>query len=256
MQASQNPKSNPLYDIIILGASGFNTPSSPLKTLALAGRSHEKLTKTLRWAVHPSSSPPGVSIIIADTTDQPSLFSLCIQTKLLITLIGSLACLLLPLVPLLEAKYHEKAVDTGSLIVKACGFDSIPSEMGVMFNTRQWELPAVPNHVTAYELRCSRPKKPRPVVSDYSAFLFVCFRYPRFHGHGISVLKADMMLLKPDLFIFPHGTAMRAIPGSRPHKGPMIEYQDKIGLIAVKLPSADVVRRTLVALMENPLWST
>ncbi|KAL4376406.1 hypothetical protein GQ457_02G019150 [Hibiscus cannabinus] len=129
------------------------------------------------------------------------LTNLCIQTKLLITVIGSLACLLLPLVPLLvygekiEAKYHGKAVETGSLIVKACGFDSIPSEMGVMFNTRQWELPAVPNHVTAYvslesdkkivgnfatnestilgvanvdklqELRCSRPKKPRPVLN-------------------------------------------------------------------------------------------
>ncbi|KAK8672655.1 hypothetical protein V6N13_111020 [Hibiscus sabdariffa] len=244
MQASQNPKSNPLYDIIILGASGFNTPSSPLKTLALAGRSHEKLTKTLRWAVHPSSSPPGVSIIIADTTDQPSLFSLCIQTKLLITLIGSLACLLLPLVPLLEAKYHEKAVDTGSLIVKACGFDSIPSEMGVMFNTRQWELPAVPNHVTAY----FKSRKDAHVAVHIIEWVV-----PKEEGHGISVLKADMMLLKPDLFIFPHGTAMRAIPGSRPHKGPMIEYQDKIGLIAVKLPSADVVRRTLVALMENPL---
>ncbi|KAK8592858.1 hypothetical protein V6N12_044951 [Hibiscus sabdariffa] len=45
------------------------------------------------------------------------------------------------------------------------------------------------------------------------------------------------------------------IPGSRPNKGPMIEYQDKIGLRAVKLPSADavVVRRTLlVTLMQNP----
>lgn len=102
----------------------------------------------------------------------------------------------------MEAKYHEEAMETGSLIVSACGFDSIPAEMGVMFNTRQWVAPAVPNHVTAYvslesdkrivgnlatyesavlgvanmdklqELRRSRPKKPRPVVSDYSTFLF------------------------------------------------------------------------------------
>lgn len=44
------------------------------------------------------------------------------------------------------------------------------------------------------------------------------------------------------------------IPGPPPLKGPTIEHQKKIGLWAVKLPSADaiVVRRTLGALVENP----
>lgn len=101
MQTDQPPKPHPLYDIIILGASGFtgkyvvkealkflNTPSSPLKTLALAGRSREKLVKTLQWAAHPSSPPNDISIIIADTTDPPSLSSLCNQTKLLLNCVG------------------------------------------------------------------------------------------------------------------------------------------------------------------------
>ena len=92
---------HPLYDIIILGASGFtgkyvvkealkflNTPSSPLKTLAIAGRSREKLVKTLQWAAHPSSPPPEVSIITANTTDPPSLLSLCSQTKVLLNCVG------------------------------------------------------------------------------------------------------------------------------------------------------------------------
>ena len=103
----------------------------------------------------------------------------------------------------MEAKYHEKAVETGSLVVSACGFDSIPAEMGFMFNSRQWVAPAVPNHIDAYvslesdkrivgnfatyesavlgvanmdklqELRRSRPRRPRPVVSSYSTFLLV-----------------------------------------------------------------------------------
>ncbi|KAE8695768.1 hypothetical protein F3Y22_tig00110691pilonHSYRG00112 [Hibiscus syriacus] len=126
----------------------------------------------------------------------------------------------------MEAKYHEKAVQTGSLIVSACGFDSIPAEMGVMFNTRQWEAPAVPNHVTAYvslesdkrivgnfatyesavlgvanmdkwqELRRSRPRKPRAVVSDYSAFLFVFDTLP-FHGLSktLSCCRMGMAIL-------------------------------------------------------------
>ncbi|MBA0814331.1 hypothetical protein Gohar_020169 [Gossypium harknessii] len=236
MQTAQPPIPRPLYDIIILGASGFtgkyvvkealkflNAPSSPLKTLALAGRSREKLVKTLQWAAHPSSPPNDVSVIIADTTDLPSLSSLSNQTKLLLNCVGpyrihgepvvaacaSSGCDYLDItgepefMEEMEAKYHEKAMETGSLIVSACGFDSIPAEMGVMFNTRQWVAPAVPNHVTAYvslesdkrivgnfatyesavlgvanmdklqQLRRSRPKKPRPVVSDHSTFLFV-----------------------------------------------------------------------------------
>ncbi|OMP00959.1 Saccharopine dehydrogenase / Homospermidine synthase [Corchorus olitorius] len=101
MQTTQPQNSPPLYDIVILGASGFTgkyvvkealkflkTPSSPLKTLAIAGRSREKLLKTLEWAAHPSSPPPHISIITADTTDPPSLESLCRQAKVLLNCVG------------------------------------------------------------------------------------------------------------------------------------------------------------------------
>ncbi|GMJ09289.1 hypothetical protein like AT5G39410 [Hibiscus trionum] len=268
----QTPKSNPLYDIIILGASGFtgkyvvkealkflNTPSSPLKTLALAGRSHEKLTKTLRWAAHPISPTPDVSVIIADTTDPPSLLSLCNQTKLLLNCVGpyrihgdpvvsacaSSGCDYLDItgepefMEKMEAKYHEKAVETGSLIVSACGFDSIPAEMGVMFNTRQWEAPAVPNHVTAYVSL----ESDRNIVGNFATY----------ESAVLGVANMD----KLQEFRRSRPRKPRpVIPGPRPlpHTGPMIEYQDEIGLRAVKLPSADavIVRRTLVTLMENP----
>ena len=94
----------------------------------------------------------------------------------------------------MEAKYHDKAVDSCSLVVLACVFDSVPAEMGLMFNSRQWVDPAVPNRIEAYlslelhkkifgnigthelavlgvanadklhELRRSRPKRARPIV--------------------------------------------------------------------------------------------
>lgn len=137
----------------------------------------------------------------------------------------------------MEVMYHEKAVDMGSLIVSACGFDSIPAEFGLMFNSRQWLPMAVPNRVEAYvslesdkrivgnfgtyesavlgvanvdklqELRRSRPKRPRPVI-----------------------------------------------PGPPPPRGPLMDYLKELGVWAVKLPSADaiVVRRTLSCLAENP----
>ena len=47
---------------------------------------------------------------------------------------------------------------------------------------------------------------------------------------------------------------MLQIPGPPPPKGPVIEHQKKLGLWAVKLPSADsvVVRRSLSILTEKP----
>lgn len=90
----------------------------------------------------------------------------------------------------------------GSLVISACGFDSMPAEMGLMFNSRQWISPAVPNWVEAYlslesetkivgnvgtyesavlgvanagqlqELRRSRPRRARPAVRQ---FFFISF---------------------------------------------------------------------------------
>ena len=94
----------------------------------------------------------------------------------------------------MEAAYHDKAAEKGSLVVSACGFDSLPAELGLMFNSRQWVSPAAPNRVEAYlsleseksvvgnigtyesavlgvasagelqEFRRSRPRRARPVV--------------------------------------------------------------------------------------------
>ncbi|CAI9283017.1 unnamed protein product [Lactuca saligna] len=50
----------------------------------------------------------------------------------------------------MEAVYHEKAVEKGSLVISACGFDWIPAEIGLMFNSRQWVSPTAPNRVEAY----------------------------------------------------------------------------------------------------------
>ncbi|KAI9126825.1 hypothetical protein K1719_002421 [Acacia pycnantha] len=88
--------SNSDFDLIILGASGFtgklvvrealkflNTPSSPLKSIALAGRNPTKLFEDLKWASRPDS-PPSIPILTTDTTDPPSLHRLCGQTKLIL----------------------------------------------------------------------------------------------------------------------------------------------------------------------------
>jgi short subunit dehydrogenase-like uncharacterized protein len=40
--------------------------------------------------------------------------------------------------------------DARSLVVSACGYDSIPAEFGVIFNTQQFDAPSVPNSVDSY----------------------------------------------------------------------------------------------------------
>lgn len=65
-----------------------------------------------------------------------------------------------------EARYHEKGVKTGSLVVCACGFDSVPAELGFLFNSRQWVGTAVPNRVEGF-LSVESEKR---VVGNFGTF--------------------------------------------------------------------------------------
>ncbi|KAF4376744.1 hypothetical protein F8388_025615 [Cannabis sativa] len=263
---TQNPP--PPYDLIILGASGFtgkyvvkealkflNTPSSPLNSIALAGRNPAKLTQTLKWATHPNPPPP-IPILTADTNDVSSLHHLCSQTKIILNCVGPFrlhgdpvvaACVEIgtdylditgepEFMELMEARYHQKAVDSGSLVVSACGFDSVPAEMGLLFNSRQWVDPAVPNRVDAY-LSLESDKK---IVGNIGTFESAVLGVSSVHNLR-ELRRSRPKRSKP------------VIPGPTP-KWPVLEHQKKIGLWALKLPSADaiVVRRTFSTLTENP----
>ncbi|KAK9272470.1 hypothetical protein L1049_002843 [Liquidambar formosana] len=257
------------YNLIILGASGFtgkyvvkealkflNTPYSPLTTLALAGRNPTKLTQALSWASHPHPPPP-IPILTADTTDPQSLLHLCSQTNLILNCVGPFRVYGEPVVAAcvesgcdyldicgepefmerMEAVYGEKAAEKGCLVVSACGFDSVPAELGLMFNSRQWVAPAVPNRVEAY-LSLESEKR---LVGNFGTF-------------ESAVLGVANMEKLQELRRSRPRRARPVIPGPAPPKGAMIEHQKKVGLWAVKLPSADsvVVRRTLSILAENP----
>ncbi|XP_002532900.2 probable mitochondrial saccharopine dehydrogenase-like oxidoreductase At5g39410 [Ricinus communis] len=260
---------HPPYDLIILGASGFtgkyvikealkflNTSSSPLKTLALAGRNPTRLTQSLNWAAHPNP-PPSIPIITADTTDPASIRHLCTQTKLILSCVGPFrlhsesvvaacadtGCDYLDIcgepefMERMELKYHEKAMENGSLVVSACGFDSVPAEMGWMFNSRQWVAPSEPNQIEAY-LSLESEKR---IVGNFGTY----------ESAVLGVANVDKL---QELRQSRSKRARPVIPGPFPPKGPMIDHQKEIGLWAVKLPSADsvVVRRTLSTLTENP----
>jgi short subunit dehydrogenase-like uncharacterized protein len=49
----------------------------------------------------------------------------------------------------MELTYFDRARHSGCLMVSACGFDSVPSDLGTLVVQRQFVAPAVPSSVQA-----------------------------------------------------------------------------------------------------------
>ena len=153
-----------LYDIIIWGASGFtgrlvadylfhNYRDKEL-SWALAGRNQAKLEE-IRIGLGDQAGT--VPIVIADSNDEASLKDMVDQTKVIISTVGPFAWHGSLLVKVCaeagvsycdltgEPQWIRKMIDaneaaarnTGARIVHCCGFDSIPSDMGVYFLQQQ-----------------------------------------------------------------------------------------------------------------------
>uniref|UniRef100_A0A453IKH0 Saccharopine dehydrogenase NADP binding domain-containing protein n=2 Tax=Aegilops tauschii subsp. strangulata TaxID=200361 RepID=A0A453IKH0_AEGTS len=131
--------------------------ASPLRSLALADRSWDRV------AAAPGPAPD-VPILVADASDPASLAAVAARARVLLSCAGPFRlhgrqvaaacaeagadCLDISGEPefmeRVEADLHEVAAKNGSLIVSACGFDSIPAELGFLFNSRQWTPPSAP----------------------------------------------------------------------------------------------------------------
>ncbi|CAI9272662.1 unnamed protein product [Lactuca saligna] len=112
----------------------------------------------------------------------------------------------------IEAVYHEKAVETGSLVISACGFVSIAAEFGFMFNSRQWVSPAAPNRVQAY-LQLKR------TVANFATYESAVLGFA--NADNLNKLRRSG-----------RRRARPSIPGYAPTKGSIIEYQKQLGLWA------------------------
>ena len=154
-------KTDTTYDIVVFGATSFVgqiLTSYLLESYgigkdvrwAIAGRSESKLA-TLKQGLGPSASE--LPVIVADAADESALKTMCDQTRVVISTVGPYALYGEPLVKICaetgtdycdltgEVQWIRKMVDTyedkakasGARIVHCCGFDSIPSDMGVWF---------------------------------------------------------------------------------------------------------------------------
>lgn len=158
---NETPVQNRKYDIVVWGASGF-TGRLVVEYLndryknggdlnwAIAGRSQKKLQQILDGLAISESVP---DILIADSHDADSLRKLTRSTKVVLTTVGPYALYGSELVGAcvetgthycdlsaeiywlrqMMDKHQAAAQTSGARIVHACGFDSIPSDLGVQF---------------------------------------------------------------------------------------------------------------------------
>ncbi|PCM45789.1 saccharopine dehydrogenase family protein [Marinobacter sp. ANT_B65] len=155
------------YDLIVFGATSFVGQilthylfesygvAGELKW-AVAGRSESKLG-ALKSGL--GTGADELPVILADATDDQALTAMCGQTRVVISTVGPYALYGEPLIKACVAtgtdycdltgevqwirrmveRYEDQAKASGARIVHCCGFDSIPSDMGVFFLQQQAE---------------------------------------------------------------------------------------------------------------------
>jgi short subunit dehydrogenase-like uncharacterized protein len=146
------------HDLVLFGATGFVgrltadylARAAPAGTrIALAGRSAQRLQAVRSRIGAPAADWP---LVEADSSDEKALAALAESTRVVVTTVGPYAKYGLPLVAACAAagtsyadltgevlfvrdsldRHDATARETGARIVHACGFDSVPSDLGVL----------------------------------------------------------------------------------------------------------------------------
>ena len=145
-------------DLVLFGATGFTgrlvadylmVSGPPDLRWAIAGRSADKL-EAIRTELLALAPDRDVEVIVADSGDPDSLAAMVSRARVVCTTVGPYLKYGLPLVEQCVAqgvaycdltgevpfmrqsidRFHERATETGARIVHACGYDSIPSDLG------------------------------------------------------------------------------------------------------------------------------
>ena len=153
-------------DLVLFGATGFtgrltadylaeHAPSG--LRWALAGRSEDKLQAVRSRLAKVDPALGDLELVVVDASDAVGLTEVARRTRLVITTIGPYQQFGEPLVAACAAAgtdyvdltgepefvdrmyvaHHETARASGARIVHACGFDSIPHDLGAYFTVQQ-----------------------------------------------------------------------------------------------------------------------
>jgi short subunit dehydrogenase-like uncharacterized protein len=157
--------SSPPYDLVVFGATSFvgkilcrylgqEFGAQREIKWCLAGRSTARLEELRRSLGESAANLP---LIVADAADEASLRKLCASARVVVSTVGPYALYGEPLIKAcaelgtdycdltgevqwirrMLQRYEAVARQSGARIVNCCGFDSIPSDLGVHFIQRQ-----------------------------------------------------------------------------------------------------------------------
>ncbi|MBG6099890.1 saccharopine dehydrogenase (NAD+, L-glutamate forming) [Micromonospora vinacea] len=244
------------YDVVLFGATGFTgalaaeylARHAPAELRwALAGRNPQRLA-TVRdrlTAIDPSLAD--LPLLTADVTDADSLRAVAESARVVASTVGPYihhgeplvaACVRAgtdylditgepEFVDLMYVRHHAEATRTGARLVHACGFDSVPHDLGAWFTVRQ--LPAdVPITVDGYVRAGGRFS-----AGTYHSALTAFSRTGQ-----ASKAARDRRAVEPR----PTDRRVRAVPGR-------LARSAELGIWTVPLPTIDpqVVRRSAAA---------
>lgn len=156
---------SPHHDLIVFGATSFvgkiltrhifeQFGTHGDLNWAAAGRSLARLEE-LRKSL--GSQAAKLALVVADATDEAALRKMCLGTRAVVSTVGPYALYGEPLVKVcaetgtdycdltgetqwirrMLSRYEETARQSGARIVHCSGFDSIPSDLGVLFLQRE-----------------------------------------------------------------------------------------------------------------------
>jgi short subunit dehydrogenase-like uncharacterized protein len=224
-------------DLVLFGATGFtggltaeylarNAPAG--LRWALAGRSQARLEAVRHRLAAIDPAAADLELLHADASDPASLADVAARARVVITTVGPYLAYGEPLVAacadagtdyvdltgepefvdLMYLAHHATAERTGARIVHACGFDSIPYDLGVLFTVQQ--------------LAASGPVQVRGVVRAAATFSGGTFHsvlgaFSRVRQSSAVHKKRRQAEPRPE------GRRSRAVAG-KPHRDPQLGY--------------------------------
>ncbi|XP_020299877.1 saccharopine dehydrogenase-like oxidoreductase [Pseudomyrmex gracilis] len=172
---------NERLDLVIFGATGFTGKYAVKQAIrfckeyrmkfGIAGRRKEGLEAVLKELKTEDNPLDDVPLILADVKDEESLKTMTKQAKVIVNCCGPYRFYGEPVVKAcvatrthhvdisgepqymerMQLEYNKAAQEAGVYIVSACGFDSIPTDLGVIFAQEKFdgEVNSVETYLTA-----------------------------------------------------------------------------------------------------------
>lgn len=247
------------YDLVVFGATGFTgqfvvdevarvTEEDGGLKWAIAGRTMAKLQKVLEEASQRTGKNlEEIPIMIADVQNYQSLVEMSKQTKVVLNCVGPYrfygedvvkACIEgganhvdisgePQFLEKMQLMYNAKARESSLYIVGACGFDSIPADLGILYTRKNFK-----GDLNSVEGYLNLTHGSDGIAGNFGTFESAVYGFA--HADELKTLRKSL---------FP--TPLPRMAHRAPQR-PVIGYNEDIGKWCLPFPGSDrsVVHRT------------